>query len=145
MYIDKRREDRFPTELPVSLVLRIREDGVLLCDPFSAFVVDLSGYGVRLVMEHVRFETFHLFYTPRDKTSCSLFLQAERPEAEPLDLPVWPVWFNRAWWGELKPFQMGVEFLLHPHDEQLGLLKKLLKEHRGGGGLKDNFSPCAMV
>ncbi len=140
MFIEKRREDRFSAEFSVSMVLRGKGEGEILCGPLSAEIVDISKYGARLFLESIRVEACHLFYTPRDQADCSLFMDGSSLEAEPFSVPVWPIWFDRLLLENARPFQMGVEFLLHPHDEQVGkLLKSAKKAHGEPSGLLARF------
>lgn len=141
MFIDKRREDRFGAELSVAMVLRRRGEDGILCEPLSAEIVDISKYGARLFMDHVRVDVFHLFYTPRDQANCALFLETTSAGSETFSVPVWPTWFDRLLLdNDAKPFQMGVEFLLHPHDEQVDKLLKLArKQPYPSRGLLERF------
>lgn len=131
MFIDKRREDRFGAELAIAMVLRRREDGGAICGPLAADIVDISKYGARLFMESIRLDAFHLFYTPRDQETSALFLEGTSASAEAFSVPVWPIWFDRLLLEDAKPFQMGVEFLLHPHDDQVEKLLRLARRPQG--------------
>lgn len=131
MFIDKRREDRFGAELAVAMVLRGRETGEVICGPLAGDIVDISKYGARLFMEQIRVDAFHLFYTPRDQATCALFLEGTIPGADFFSVPVWPIWFDRIILEEAKPFHMGVEFLLHPHDDQVEKLLGIARKNSG--------------
>lgn len=131
MFIDNRREDRFSAELAVALVLRRRGEGGDICNPLPAEIVDISKYGARLFMDRIRVDAFHLFYTPRDQANCAIFLEGTPASAESFSVPVWPVWFDRLLLEEARPFQMGVEFLLHPHDDQVETLLRLARKQQG--------------
>ncbi len=141
MFIDKRREDRFGADLSVAMVLRRRGEDGIVCEPLAAEIVDISKYGARLFMDHIRVDVFHLFYTPRDQANCALFLEGVPALAESFSVPVWPTWFDRLLLeDDVKPFQMGVEFLLHPHDEQVDKLLKLAsKQPCCSRGLLERF------
>lgn len=132
MFIDKRREDRFGAELAVGLVLRRRVEGEAICCPLAADIVDISKYGARLHMERIRMDVFHLFYTPRDQADSALFLEGTEASAEVFAVPVWPIWFDRIQIEEAKAYQMGVEFLLHPHDDQVERLLRLARKEPAG-------------
>ncbi len=144
MYSEKRREDRDALEFTVTLRLRNRDDEQPLCAPFTGIVANLSSYGSCVLLEKIREGSQHLFYTPRDNASCALFLEiSSNGDEDDLSIPVWPVWFDRLLWEDAKPFQIGVEFLLHPHDEQIEKFKKLVKENPcKDGNMKDLFSQC---
>lgn len=131
MFIDKRREERFGAELAVVLVLRRRGEEGIICGPLAADIVDIAKYGARLFMDRIRVDAFHLFYTPRDQATCALFLEATPASVESFSVPVWPIWFDRLLFEEAKPFQMGVEFLLHPHDDQVEKLLKMARKPQG--------------
>jgi len=147
MFIDKRRADREAVELPAKLLLCAAEgDAAVLCGPLAAQVVDLSRYGARLMLEQVRVDELHLFYTPRDDRSCALFFELERSDSEePLRIPVWPVWFNRLLTEEGNFFQLGVEFMLPPGDLLLKELLGMARERSGGGGWKEKLKSCLSV
>ena len=131
MFIDKRREERFGAELAVTLVLRRRGEDGIVCGPLAADIVDIAKYGARLLMERIRVDAFHLFYTPRDQDNCALFLEGTPASAASFSVPVWPIWFDRLLLEDEKPFQMGVEFLLHPHADQVEKLLVLARKQQG--------------
>ncbi len=143
MYSEKRREDRDASEFTVALHLRNRDDEKSICDSFSGVVANMSSYGSCILLGKIREGANHLFYTPRDNASCGLFLEITGEGDAMLAIPVWPVWFDRLLWEDAKPFQVGVEFLLHPHDENIEKFKKLVKENQSKNGeLKKLFDQC---
>ena len=130
MFIEKRREARVTGCLPVELVLRAKKSGASVCDPLPALIVNLSSRGACLLLESIRIDTYHFFYTPRDKSTLTLFLIADKAGLTDVAIPIWPVRFDRLLWEEAKPFEMGVEFLLPARDGQVQNLQARLLEVR---------------
>jgi hypothetical protein len=128
--IEKRRENRFACNLPVSVKLRDGFKGPVLAGPAPASLHDISSYGASLIVPQIRFGNYHLFYSSRDNHPHQiLFLEVPTEGEETLSIPVRPTGFDRVLCDETMPFQIGVQFIVET-DTQVAMLKKLAKERR---------------
>lgn len=134
---ERRRSTRIEGRLPVTLVLRHGRLGHVIAGPAAGEVLDVSLYGAGLLLEQIRVENCHLFYSPQDNPSCVLHVEfVAAPNGETLSLPVRPVRFDRVLEEDAsaKPFHLGVEFLLKPTEKAVRLLFSQVAEQAGGKG-----------
>jgi len=135
---ERRRSARIEGRVPVGLALRRGRQGPLVAGPSPGEILDVSSYGAGLLVEQIRVDNCHLFYSPQDNPAYILHLEfVPAPDEEPLSIPVRPVRFDRFLEDEAaacKPFQIGVEFMLESNDEKVRLLYKLVAEQSGVKG-----------
>ena len=138
---ERRRAERISGMVPVMLVIRRGYQGEIIAGPAPGDIFDISLYGAGLSIEQIRVGSCHFFYSPQDNPSNVLHLQVETSSEDEsgqtmISIPVRPVRFDRVLVEEnaLKPFYVGVEFLLGPEDEQVQLLFRLFDEKNKGKG-----------
>lgn len=141
---NKRRAPRLDSVLPVTLLLYDDRESHALSEPIPAEILDMSVYGVRIIVSRVRIGEHHLFYSFND--SPHHFIQICFKDGEGDDekgvIPSYPVWFDHLVNMAGQPFQLGMEFLIEPQDEnvrKLGEVIRQIKKQRGGGWLKSIF------
>ncbi len=131
----QRRAERYNKSITIDLVLRDEGRDMRLAGPVSCFVVDLSSYGLGLILNRVHFQGHHFFYEPQDNSDSQLYIEREGGNSgEVLTIPVRPVWFNLDDDEELRCFHMGVEFEASPNDERITLLKRIAAGKMGEEG-----------
>ncbi|MCX5875073.1 MAG: PilZ domain-containing protein [Deltaproteobacteria bacterium] len=125
---EHRRATRFNVSMAVTLILRDTKNRLALADPVMGSLVDISLYGARLSVPHIRTGNYHLFYTCRE-------------EGDRLVIPAHPVWFDHVLSGPAKHFELGLEFLIPPEDSNIARLHAFLAIHPSleGGWLKRLF------
>jgi hypothetical protein len=128
--IEKRRQNRYACDLPVSVTLREGFNGPVVVGPAPARLHDISSYGASLIVPQIRFGNHHLFYSSRDHhPSQILFVEILVEDGETLAIPVRPIGFDRVLCDETMPFQIGVEFISDT-DHLIARLLKLSREKR---------------
>jgi hypothetical protein len=140
---EKRRALREDSILPVNLILRDDQAGMTLANPVPAEIVDMSVYGVRITVSRVRFGEFHLFYSFNDNPHLLIQICFNSDgEQEDIIIPSYPVWFDHLVNTPGQPFQLGMEFLSEPQDENIRKLEQLIRRNRKAklGWLKSIFS-----
>lgn len=140
---EKRRALRQASVLPVSLILLDDQEGLTLANPVPAEIVDMSVYGVRLTVSRVRFGEYHLFYSFNDNPHLLIQICFNSDDGqEELIIPSYPVWFDHLVNTPGQPFQLGMEFLSEPQDENVRKLEQLIRRNQKGkkGWLKSIFS-----
>lgn len=142
MSSEQRRAKRINGNLlPVTVILRDGKGGPILAGPINGFINDVSIYGARFTVPQIRIESYHLFYACHDNPSLVIHIEVDNPtdNEDHLSIPVRPVWFDRILHeeDELKPFQVGAEFLIAPENDQIKRLKERLsaQEKPGNGWL----------
>ncbi|HEX9715211.1 MAG TPA: hypothetical protein VGA28_05920 [Desulfurivibrionaceae bacterium] len=127
MGYEHRRATRFNVSMAVTLILRDIKNGLVLADPMLGDLVDISLYGARLSVPHIRTGNYHLFYTCNDDSAKVIHLEVmDREEGNRLVIPAHPVWFDHVLSGPAKHFELGLEFLLPPEDLNIARLHAFL-------------------
>ena len=124
---DKRRAERIPVELTVSVCLFDEKTDTVLSGPVQGEARDFSPLGLALSLASVRMGKYHIFFTCQDNSSHILkitFNLPDHPEKE-IEIPARPVWYDRDKNSEEVRALFGLEFLLSPKE---GLIKKLTKK-----------------
>ncbi len=131
----QRRAERYNKNITIDLLLRDVGRDMRLAGPVPCFVVDLSSYGLGLILNQVHFQGHHFFYEPQDNSDNQLYIEREgEKDGEVLTIPVRPVWFNLDDDEELRCFHMGVEFQAPPNDKRIALLKRIAAGKMGEEG-----------
>ena len=139
---EHRRATRFTVSLAVTLILRDTKNRLALADPVLGNLVDLSLYGARLSVPHIRTGSYHLFYACNDDPHKVIHLEAiDREEGDRLVIPAHPVWFDHILSAPDRHFELGLEFLTPPEDHNITRLHALLALYPSleGGWLKKLF------
>lgn len=132
---NKRRAPRLDSVLPVTLVLYDDRESRALSEPVPAEILDMSVYGVRITVSRVRIGGHHLFYSFNDSPHHFIQICFTEGEQEKGVIPSYPVWFDHLVNMAGQPFQLGMEFLVEPQDEnvrRLGEVIHQIKKQRGG-------------
>lgn len=142
---ENRRARRFNLSIAVTLVLHDTKHRVVLGNPVRGKLIDISLYGARLSIPHIRTGNNHLFYACNDDPAKVIHLEVlDRNEGDMLIVPAHPIWFDHVFADPAsKHFEIGVEFLAPPEDPNItrlhafialqpaglqgGWLKKLLR------------------
>lgn len=104
--------------------------------------MDISLYGARLSVPHIRTGSYHLFYACNDDPTKVIHLEViDREEGDRLVIPAHPVWFDHVFSSPAKHFELGLEFLVPPEDPNIARLHAFLAIHPPleGGWLKKLF------
>lgn len=139
---EHRRATRFSVSKAVMLTLHDTKNRLVLADPVPGALVDISLYGARLSVAHIRTGNYHLFYACNDDPHKVIHLEvADREEGESLIIPAHPVWFDHVLSAPAKHFELGLEFLVPPEDRNITRLHAFLALHPSlnGGWLKKLF------
>lgn len=137
---EQRRAPRIESTLKISLILRDDKENATLSDSIPAQILDVSVYGVRISVSRVRFGDYHLFYSFNDSPDHLVQICANEA-GEDIVVPAYPVWFDHLVNAPGQPFQLGMEFLIEPQDENVRKLNELvrLSQKGKGGWLKSMF------
>lgn len=128
---ENRRATRFNVSKAVTLILRDTKNRLALADPVPGYLVDISLYGARLSVPHIRTGNYHLFYACNDDPAKVIHLEVlDREEGDRLVIPAHPVWFDHVFSAPAKHFELGMEFLLPPEDPNIARLHTFLAVHR---------------
>jgi hypothetical protein len=73
----QRRAERYNKNITIDLVLRDVNRDMRLAGPVPCFVVDLSSYGLGLILNQVHFQGHHFFYEPQDNSDNQLYIERE--------------------------------------------------------------------
>ena len=120
---EHRRAKRFNVNMAVSLILHDTKNRLILADPVPGKLVDLSFYGARLSVPHIRTGNYHLFYACSDDPDKVIELEAIDTESRGrLVISGHPVWFDYVLSAPDKHFELGLEFLLPPEDPNISKL-----------------------
>lgn len=128
--------------MAVTLILRDTKNRLVLADPVHGSLVDISLYGARLSVPHIRTGNYHLFYACNDDPAKVIDLEViDGDQGERLTIPAHPVWFDHVLSGPAKHFELGLEFLIPPEDHNIARLHTFLAIHPSweGGWLKKLF------
>lgn len=113
---NRRTSQRHISDLNVELVLRDQSSSELILEPNPGVLHDFSRHGARLVLNRIRFESCHFFYTPNEKENYQLYLEFLDDGGERLSIPVQAVWYRGSDDEQISYFQMGVKFQIEPND-----------------------------
>ena len=128
--------------MAVTLILRDTKNRLVLADPVLGALVDISLYGARLSVPHIRTGDYHLFYACNDDPDKVIHLEVtDREKGDRLVIPAHPVWFDHVFSSPTKHFELGLEFLIPPEDHNIARLHAFLTIHSSleGGWLKKLF------
>ncbi|MBU1405973.1 MAG: PilZ domain-containing protein [Proteobacteria bacterium] len=124
---EHRRARRFNVSMAVTLILRDTKNRLSLADPLSGTLLDISLYGARLSVPHIRTGRYHLFYACKDDQAKIIQLELiDKPGEDRLVLPAHPVWFDHVLSSPSKHFELGLEFLAPPEDPNIAKLHAFL-------------------
>ncbi|MBU2539407.1 MAG: PilZ domain-containing protein [Proteobacteria bacterium] len=124
---EHRRAKRFNIRMAVTLILHDTKNRVVLADSVPGDLVDISLYGARLSVPHIRTGTYHLFYACNDDPNKIINLEViDSEEGDRLVIPAHPVWFDHVFSEPTKHFEIGVEFLASPEDPNIARLQAFL-------------------
>lgn len=113
--------------MAVSLILHDTKNRLVLADPVPGRLVDISFYGARLSVPHIRTGNYHLFYACNDDPDKIIELEAiDREKGDRLVIPAHPVWFDHVFSAPDKHFELGMEFLVPPEDPNITRLRAFL-------------------
>lgn len=127
---EHRRATRFNVSMAVTLILRDTKNRLVLADPVLGELVDISFYGARLSVPHIRTGSYHLFYACNDDPAKVIQLEViDREEGNRLIIPGQPVWFDHVLSGPARHFELGLEFLVPPEDPNIARLHAFLAIH----------------
>ncbi len=111
----------------VTLSLRDTKHRLMLANPVSGNLVDISLCGARLSVPHIRTGNYHLFYACNDDPDKVIDLEViDQEEGGRLIIPAHPVWFDHVLSSPTKHFELGMEFLLPPEDPNIARLHAFL-------------------
>ncbi|MDG4476766.1 PilZ domain-containing protein [Thiovibrio frasassiensis] len=118
---ENRRARRFNLSIAVTLVLHDTKHRLVLANPVRGKLIDISLYGARLSIPHIRTGNNHLFYACNDDPAKVIHLEVLDKEGEDLlVVPAHPVWFDHVLVDPAsKHFELGVEFLVPPEDPNI--------------------------
>jgi hypothetical protein len=139
---ENRRATRFNVSMAVTLILHDTKNRAVLAGPLPGALVDISLYGARLSVSHIRTGNHHLFYACNDDPYKVIHLELlDRDEDDLLVIPAHPVWFDHVLSAPAKHFELGVEFLIPPEDLIIARLHAFLAIHPSlnSGWLKKLF------
>ena len=139
---EHRRARRFNVSMAVTLILRDTKNRLILVDPLPGTLLDISFYGARLSVPHIRTGRYHLFYACSDDQDKVIQLEViDKHVGERLVLPAHPVWFDHVFSSPSKHFEIGLEFLVPPEDPNITKLHAFLADQTpmAGGWLKRLF------
>ncbi|MBA3002954.1 MAG: PilZ domain-containing protein [Desulfurivibrio sp.] len=124
---DHRRAKRFNVRMAVTLILHDTKNRLNLADPVPGDLVDISLYGARLSVSHIRTGNCHLFYACNDDPAKVINLEViDSEEGDRLVIPAHPVWFDHVLSEPTKHFEIGLEFLDLPEDPNIARLHAFL-------------------
>ena len=139
---EHRRARRFSVSMAVTLILRDTKNRLILADPLPGTLLDISFYGARLSVPHIRTGRYHLFYACNDDSAKVIHLEViDKHGGDRLVLPAHPVWFDHVLSSPSKHFELGLEFLIPPEDPNITKLHAFLagQPPLAGGWLKRLF------
>lgn len=139
---EHRRATRFTVSMAATLILHDTKNKLVLADPMPGVLVDISLYGARLSVPHIRTGNYHLFYACNDDPHKIIHLEVlDRAEGDRLIIPAHPVWFDHVLSAPAKHFELGLEFLVPPEDPNIARLHAFLATHPtlNNGWLKKLF------
>lgn len=128
--------------MAVTLILRDTKSGLVLASPVPGDLMEISLYGARLSVTHIRTGNCHLFYTCNDDQAKVIQIEViDREGEEGIAIPAQPVWFDHVLSSPAKHFELGMEFLVPPEDPNVARLHALLdiRPSRKGSWLKRFF------
>lgn len=128
--------------MAVSLILHDTKNRLVLADPVPGKLVDISFYGARLSVPHIRTGNYHLFYACNDDPDKIIELEAiDREKGDRFVIPAHPVWFDHVLSAPDKHFELGMEFLVPPEDPNITRLRAFLavQPSLNNGWLKQLF------
>lgn len=128
--------------MAVTLILRDTKTSLALGEPVPGDLMDISLYGARLSVTHVRTGKHHLFYACSDDPAKVIHLEVIDGEGEEkLVIPAHPVWFDHVLSAPTRHFELGMEFLVPPEDQNIARLHAFLALQPGleGNWLKRLF------
>jgi hypothetical protein len=139
-----RRAKRTKVNLEITIVLRDTRKKLLLADPILGNLIDISLYGARLSVPSICAGSCHLFYACNDDPANIIHLEVrDSDKGEQLVIPANPVWFDHVISGTARHFEIGMEFLVPPEDQNIARLHAFLAlrfpELKEGGWLKRFF------
>lgn len=124
---EHRRAKRFNVRIAVTLILHDTKNRMVLADPVPGNLVDVSIYGARLSVPHIRTGNYHFFYACNDDPAKIINLEViDSEEGDRLVIPAHPVWFDHVLSEPTKHFEIGVEFLVPPEDQNIARLQDFL-------------------
>ena len=113
--------------MAVTLILRDTKHRQVLANPVPGNLVDISLYGARLSVPHIRTGNYHLFYACNDDPDKVIHLEIiDQAEGDRLVIPAHPVWFDHVLSSPTKHFELGMEFLIPPEDPNIARLHAFL-------------------
>lgn len=113
--------------MAVTLILHDTKNRMVLADPVPGNLVDVSIYGARLSVPHIRTGNYHFFYACNDDPAKIINLEViDSEEGDRLVIPAHPVWFDHVLSEPTKHFEIGVEFLVPPEDQNIARLQDFL-------------------
>lgn len=136
---EHRRAPRFSVSMAVTLSLRDTKNNLVLADPFPGELKDVSLYGVRLSIPHIRIGKYHLFYACSDDSNKVIQIETiYKAGTTTIVIPAHPIWFDQIFSEPVGHFDLGMEFLVPPEDQNIvGLHTTLgLPSSQKGGWLK---------
>lgn len=140
---EHRRATRFNVSITATFILHDTRNRVVLGNPIPGELLDISLYGARLSVFHIRSGNYHLFYACNDDHDKVIHIEvADEEKGETLVIPAHPVWFDHILSDPAtRHFELGMEFLVPPEDSNVARLHALLASHpnREGGWLKKFF------
>jgi len=132
---DLRRAPRVNTSLPVTLLLRETGKNQAIAEPIAASLTDMSIYGIRITVPHIRFGDLHLFYSFNEEASRVITLEvADGEEKTLLVIPVHPVWYDQILSEPSRPFLLGMEFLVQSDHPQVSRLDEIVRKQQPAAG-----------
>lgn len=135
MGTEQRRAPRTAITMTLTLKPRDSDTGQWLEVPVEATMVDMSVYGARLRLPHIQSGSLHLFYDFNDHPFRHLEMEIFDQERNArFIIAAHPVWFTRIDSLEGRPFELGMQFLIGPHDPGILRLKALSRRRSGGMG-----------
>lgn len=120
--------------MAVTLILRDTKNRLDLADPVPGDLLDISLYGARLSVPHIRTGNHHLFYTCSDDSAKVIHLEIiDGAEEDRLVIPARPVWFDHILSEPTRHFEIGMEFLVPPEDSNIARLHVFHAEQKSAG------------
>ncbi|HER63337.1 MAG TPA: PilZ domain-containing protein [Desulfobacteraceae bacterium] len=126
---ESRSAKRYSRFLPIDVVAMDSDCNEVLAGPFPGRIINISRHGACLLMSRVILNSFHLFYSTKEKeNSCIQLTINIQPEIINCKITGQPVWMDIFREGDIRAFKMGIEFVGDADNEEMAHLEQVVSK-----------------
>ncbi|MCL7488563.1 MAG: PilZ domain-containing protein [Desulfobulbaceae bacterium] len=124
-----RSSKRYNRFLPIDVAAMDSECNEVLAGPLPGRIINISRHGACLLMSQVIENSFHLFYSTKEKdNSCIQLTINIQPEIINCKITGQPVWMDIFREGDFRAFKIGIEFLDDADNEEMSHLEQVVRK-----------------